>query len=76
MTTPTHPLTSADLNHLRRQAHYQAVTHDGVVAGEYLGIEAPHGDRAILLRQISGTKSVPITRLLAITRTHERARAA
>jgi hypothetical protein len=34
--------------------------------GEYLGLEAPHGDRAILLRHRFGTDSIPIRHLISI----------
>ena len=70
MSKPNHLSTSTDLNTLRRKAHYRAITDYGVVMGQYLGMEAPYGDKAILLRHASGTSSVPITSLLAIAETH------
>lgn len=65
------PLTSHhdfDLNHLRRGTTYRARTNAGVVAGEYLGIEAPHGDHAILLRHADRTESIPLGAITAIAR--------
>ena len=76
MSTPNHLSTSTDLNRLRRSSYYNAVTDRGIVAGQYLGMEAPHGDKAILLRHASGTCSVPLASLLAITETREGTRVA
>lgn len=55
-----------DLNHLERGAHYRATTRHGEAVGEYLGLEAPHGDRAILLRHGDGTASIALVDLEAI----------
>ncbi len=49
-----------DLNQLRRGATYEATTPHGIACGEYLGMEAPHGDRAILLRHSAGTSSIAL----------------
>ena len=54
------------LNDLRRGCTYRAMTSAGEVTGEYLGMEAPHGDRAILLRHGDGTESIPVLRIRSI----------
>ncbi len=56
------------VNDLERGATYLATTHRGATTGEYLGIEAPHGDRALLLRHEAGTASVPLASITAIQR--------
>lgn len=48
------------LNHLQRGTKYQATTAKGSVTGEYLGMEAPYGDRAILIRHATGTESIAL----------------
>ncbi len=55
---PAHHDTNLNLNHLRRGAIYRAITATGSAVGEYLGMEALYGDRAILLRNASGTESI------------------
>lgn len=47
-----------DLNHLKRGAVYRADTAAGTAVGEYLGMEADYGARAILLRHAGGTESI------------------
>ena len=54
------------LNRLTRGVTYLATTYCGATTGEYLGIEAPHGDRAILLRHDAGTASIPLVCITAI----------
>lgn len=49
---------SASFNHLRRGVTYRATTPGGTAVGEYLGMEALYGDRAILLRHATGTESI------------------
>jgi hypothetical protein len=56
----------ADLNQLKRGASYLATTPIGAISGEYLGIEAPHGDWSILLRHTGGTHSIGLDALTAI----------
>jgi len=51
---------------LRRGATYRATTADGSATGEYLGMEAPHGDLAILLRHAEGTHSIELTDVTTI----------
>ena len=58
-----HTLTEV---HLQRGYTYQATTRGGVAVGEYLGMEAPHGDLAILLRHAAGTYSIELTDVTAI----------
>ena len=60
MTTQSTSRSSAtiNLNHLRRGASYVATTSQGTAIGEYLGMEASYGDRALLLRNSSGTASI------------------
>lgn len=52
--------TSNNLNHLRRGVTYRATTAGGTAVGEYLGMETPHGERAILLRDVGGTHSIAL----------------
>jgi hypothetical protein len=61
MTAPTsrNHLTPS-LNHLRRGATYRVTTSKRSTAGEYLGMESPHDDRAMLLRHSTGTDSIPL----------------
>jgi hypothetical protein len=68
MTAPHHKRAPAslDLNHLRRGDTYRATTRNGIACGEYLGMEAPHGDRAILLRHVAGTASIALRDVTSI----------
>lgn len=68
MTTPHTVGAPApdDLNELRRGDTYLATTLHRTARGEYLGIETPHGDRAILLRHIRGTESIRVKDLTSI----------
>lgn len=62
-----HPsLRPIGLNHLRRGASYLAVTRNGAAAGEYLGMESGHGERAILLRGPVGTVSILLQAITSI----------
>lgn len=54
------------LNNLRKGSTYRATTPDGSAVGEYLGIESPHGDPAILLRHHRGTASIYLRNLRSI----------
>ncbi len=56
------------LNDLRRGTTYRASTRCGVTIGEYLGIETPHGQRAILLRHGRGTASIAVSDVMTIIR--------
>ena len=62
LLTPRNGHTSRDvdinLNRLRRGTTYMATTPTLVAIGEYLGMESPHGERAILLRNATGTDSI------------------
>jgi hypothetical protein len=58
----------ANTDHLRRGAEYRATTRMGDTTGEYIGMESPYGDRAILLRNAGGTASIDLTDLTAIRR--------
>ena len=64
MTAPH--IARRDLNHLRRGITYCATTNGGTTVGEYLGMESPHGDRAVLLRDESGTASISLDRIRSI----------
>jgi hypothetical protein len=66
--------TSPSFNHLRRSATYRITTTRGTSSGEYLGMETPHGDRAILLRHMTGTESIPLREVTSIRRWAQRAR--
>lgn len=64
---PTSPTkATANLNHLRRGMAYRATTRHGTTLGEYLGMETPHGQRAILLRNEAGTESITLTEVISI----------
>jgi hypothetical protein len=58
MTATQTSRSRANLNHLRRGTIYIATTATGSVVGEYLGMEAPYGVRAVLLRDVAGTVSI------------------
>lgn len=47
-----------NFNHLRRGVTYRAVTTAGTARGEYIGMEAMYGDRAVLLRNADGYESI------------------
>ena len=64
MTAPT--IARRDLNHLRRGVTYRATTNSGSTVGVYLGMEAPHGDRAVLLRHECGTASISLDAIHSI----------
>ena len=51
---------------LRRGSLYRATTTGGTTIGEYLGMESPHGDLAILLRADAGTHSIELTNVTSI----------
>lgn len=55
-------------NDLRRGATYRATTRLGTTTGEYLGMETPHGVRAMLLRHQAGTASIPFRTVTALCR--------
>lgn len=55
-----------DLNQLRRGVTYRATTQAGSAVGEYLGMEALYGDRALMLRHATGTESISRQDILAI----------
>ncbi len=69
MSTPTIAQFSApNLNHLRRGWTYMATTHTGATVGEYLGMEALYGERAVLLRNELGTEAISRHDLVSIER--------
>ena len=47
-----------NFNHLRRGYRYLATTAAGTTLGEYLGMEAVFGERAVMLRNHEGTTSI------------------
>ncbi|HEX9854309.1 MAG TPA: hypothetical protein VGC47_03250 [Acidimicrobiia bacterium] len=49
-----------NFNHLRRGFYYRAATRYGVAFGEYLGMEAPYGEWAMLLRHDNRTRSIAL----------------
>jgi hypothetical protein len=57
---------SWNLNNLRRGASYRATTSSGSAAGQYLGMETPHGDRSILLRNSRGTTSIALSDITSL----------
>jgi len=67
MKAPQSLFTRARFNHLQRGATYQATTaDDGIVVGEYLGMEVPFGRWAILLRHETGTRSLSLRDIVTI----------
>ena len=67
MRAPDSRLTSARFNHLQCGATYQATTAgDGIIVGEYLGMEVPFGRWALLLRHQTGTESIPLRDIVTI----------
>ena len=68
MTAPQTLRTHAtwNFNHLRRGATYRVTTRKGIVLGEYLGMETPHGDRAILVRHGAITESIELCDVISI----------
>lgn len=54
------------MNKLRRGRTYRAHTRSGSAHGEYLGMETPYGDWAILLRNGSETCSIALGDVLSI----------
>ena len=52
------PEAHPNFNQLRRGTSYRATTRHGITVGEYLGMEADYGERAILLRHGDGTESI------------------
>lgn len=70
MTTasPSRVHATDELNNLRRGLTYCATTRSGMTIGEYVGIEVPYGDRAILLRHDTGTASIAMRDVTSICR--------
>jgi hypothetical protein len=68
MTAPPPRRSDAtyNFNHLRRGDNYLAITSDGVAFGEYMGMEAPYGDKAILLRHRNATSAVALSDITSI----------
>ena len=59
-------MTAPNNESLTRGSTYRATTRDGVATGEYLGMEAPHGDLAILLRNADGVHSIEVAEVTSI----------
>ena len=57
---------NTNLNHLRRGDTYLATTMAGTTLGEYLGMEALYGERAVMLRNEQGTTSIVRRDILSI----------
>ena len=57
---------NTNLNHLRRGGKYLATTTAGTTLGEYLGMEALYGERAVMLRNEQGTTSISRRDILSI----------
>lgn len=53
-------------NDLVRGGVYRATTAGGTTTGEFLGMEAPYGEFAILLRRAGRTTSVDVATIRAI----------
>jgi len=54
------------MNDLVRGGVYLATTASGTTSGEYLGMEAPYGELAILLRRAGRTTSVDVVTIRTI----------
>jgi len=57
---------NTNLNHLRRGDTYLATTAAGTTHGEFLGMEALYGERAVMLRNDQGTTSLYKGEILSI----------
>ena len=54
------------LNDLRRGVVYRAITRHAASTGEYLGIETPFGEMAILLRHGARVESIALETITSI----------
>ncbi len=52
--------TTIHLNDLSVGSTYRATTRRGATVGEYLGLESPHGDLAVILRHPAGDESIEV----------------
>lgn len=66
MTAPNTSRAPWKLNQLLQGVTYLATTRHRMVVGEYLGMESPYGDRAILLRHTTGTTSISLAQVTSI----------
>ena len=66
MTAPNTSRAPWKLNQLLQGVTYLATTRHRMVVGEYLGMESPYGDRAILLRHADGTTSIALAQVTSI----------
>lgn len=57
---------SRTFNHLRIGGTFRVTTATATTIGEYLGMETPYGDRAILIRHCTGTESIPLWQVTSI----------
>ena len=58
-----------NLNNLQLGSTYLATTRHRTTAGEYLGMETPHGDQSILLRHRTGTESIALSDITSLQST-------
>lgn len=56
----------SNFNRLRLGSTFQVNTRHGTAVGEYLGMEAPYGDRAVLIRHAAGTDSIAMRDITSI----------
>jgi hypothetical protein len=66
MTAPHTSRAPWKFNQLLQGATYLATTRHRMVVGEYLGMESPYGDRAILLRNGTETASIALVQVTSI----------
>ena len=66
MTAPNTSRAPWKLNQLLQGVTYLATTRHRMVVGEYLGMESPYGNRAILLRDTTGTTSIALAQVTSI----------
>lgn len=68
MTAPTMTASLDAKTRMKRGRTYRATTNLGEATGEYLGMEAPHGDLAILLRDSDRVYSLALDSVMTIER--------
>lgn len=68
MTAPTTIAPLDAKTRMKRGRTYRATTTNGETTGEYLGLEAPHGDLAILLRDSDRVYSLAMDSVMTIER--------
>lgn len=68
MTAHDNTSQGATALRMKRGASYRATTRTGQACGEYLGMEAPHGDLTIMLRNDRGVHSIALDAVTHVER--------